>query len=79
MAEWLGCETVEEMNNAHDGLHAELAQWMGATSFSLLMAQGVALTPERQALAALEEEAVLFVQRWLQGLKNAKEETWLAF
>lgn len=79
MAEWLGCPTVDEMNATHDHLHADLCQWLGATSFSLLTAQGVELTPERQALASLEEEAVLHVQRWMQGLKNAGEEAWLAF
>lgn len=78
MAQWMGC-SVEEMNSTHDGLHAELCQWFGATSFSLLMAQGVELTPERRHLAELEEAAVLATQRWLQGIKNAGEEVWLAF
>jgi len=79
MADWIGARSVEEMNAAHDSLHAELCQWMGVTSFSLLMAQGVELTTEREALADLEEAAVLHVQRWLQHIKNAGEEAWLAF
>ncbi|WP_300974857.1 hypothetical protein [Sphingomonas sp. LHG3406-1] len=78
MARWMGC-SVAEMNTAHDGLHAELCQWMGSTSFSLLMAQGVELSPERRAIAGLEEAAVLHVQRWLQALKNSGEEAWIAF
>ena len=77
MADWMGC-SVEEMNDFRDGLHAELCQWMGATSYSLLMAQGVELSPSRKALADLEENAVLHTQRWLQALKNEGEDPWLA-
>lgn len=79
MARWMGCSSVEEMDNDHDPLHAELSQWMGATSYSLLDAQGVPLTHEQRRMAELEENAVIAVQRWLQSIKNAGDVIWLKF
>lgn len=79
MAKWMGCETVEEMDRDHDPLHAELCQWMGSTSYSLLAAQGVQLPDNLRRIAELEECAVLNVQRWLQALKNEGLEVWVAF
>lgn len=79
MAQWMGCSSVEQMDQDHDPLHAELTQWMGATSYSLLVAQGVDLPPPLRRLAELEENAVLHVQRWLQALKNAREDVWVRF
>lgn len=79
MAVWMGCESVDDMNRCHDPLHAEMAQWMGCTSYSLLAAQGVTLSPALQRIAELEEAAVLHSQRWMQALRNAEEDIWLAF
>jgi hypothetical protein len=79
MARWMGCSSVEQMDDDHDPLHAELSQWMGATSYSLLLAQGVELPPKLRRLAELEENAVIAVQRWLQALKNENVDIWVRF
>jgi hypothetical protein len=79
MASWMGYGTIEEMDRDHDPLHAEMSQWMGATSYSLLHAQGVKLTLKQQRLAQLEENAVLAAQRWLANLRQEGEEVWLRF
>lgn len=79
MADWLGYETADEMNEAHDPLHAELCHWFMVPSFSLMTAQGIELASERKALAEMEEAAVLHVQRWLRHLHNAKEVVWETF
>lgn len=79
MARWVGAPSVEELNRCHDPLHAELSQWMGCTSYSLLLAQGVDLSPELRHIAELEEAAVLAAQRWLQHLKNAELDVWAHF
>lgn len=79
MANWMGAPSVAEMNRVHDPLHAELSQWMGATSYSLLLAQGVDLPPNLRRLAELEEVAVLHTQRWLQHLHNEEVDVWARF
>lgn len=64
MAEWMGC-SVERMNLHHDRLHNWLSERVGQPSYSLRKAAGEALTPEQNTLAAAEEDAVLYVQRYL--------------
>jgi hypothetical protein len=47
----------------HDPLHALLADWLGLSSYALRQAAGLA-TDDR--LAALEEDAVIAVQRYMR-------------
>lgn len=58
-AAWLGC-AVDEMNAAHDTLHHALCGWLGVRSHSMADAAGEPFDP---ALSAIEEDAVLHVQR----------------
>lgn len=58
-ADWLNC-SVEQMNAAHDPLHAALCQWLGVSSHSLACARG---EMHDEGVAVMEEEAVLHVQR----------------
>lgn len=64
IAAWVGC-SVEQLNRDHDALHARLASWTALPSQSLRIAAGEALTPDEHRLAALEEDAVLHLQRYL--------------
>lgn len=67
MAAWLGCD-LAALDSDHDPLHANLCQWAGAPSYSLMIAQGIDLPEAKRRLADLEEYAVLGVQRWLNHL-----------
>ena len=78
MARWMGYANAQEMNEQHDPLHAALCDWAGVTSYSLLEAQGVALTAKQQRFARLEEEVVLHAQRWLANLRQ-EGEGWVSF
>jgi hypothetical protein len=52
----------------HDPLHARLCDWLGLLdSFALRDAAGL-LDPKEQALALLEEEAVLALQKFIRAL-----------
>lgn len=62
-ARWMGYETADELNQHHDPLHRALAEWAGVPSHAMLDADN---RPHDGTLAALEEDAVLRVQRWLQ-------------
>ena len=73
MAEWLGC-SVEQMNARHDKLHCWLAEWAGQPSYSMMVADGKALTDEQRHLAAVEEDAVLAVQRYLCAIDSPLKE-----
>ena len=73
MARWMGYATVEELNADHDPLHAALCQWLGVPSYSLMIAQGVALDAKRMRLANLEEVAVLTIQRFIANLRQEGE------
>ena len=64
MAEWMGC-SVERMNAHHDPLHRWIAERIGHPSYSLLASEGRTLTPDESAVAAAEENAVLYVQKYL--------------
>ena len=61
VAEWIGC-SVGRMNRDHDALHASLCAWLGIPSHSLACAAG---RPNDPDLAAMEEGAVMHVQRLL--------------
>ena len=67
VAAWLGC-SVENMNRDHDALHEELCGAFGVESQALRDARGETLTVDQKRVAALEETAVLHVQRWLCAL-----------
>lgn len=66
MATWLGTD-VATMNAAHDPLHRSLCAWLGIAS--------VSLTDPDHPLAAIEEQAVLHVQRLIHhaGAATPKE------
>lgn len=64
MAKWMGC-SVETMNIDHDRLHELLADLVELPSLSLVIARGKRLNEEETALAYLEEDAVLHLQRYL--------------
>lgn len=66
-AAWLGYgDDVAAMDASHDKLHASLCAWIGRPSLSLRDAQGVPLSDAERTLAAIEEDAVLHVQRFLR-------------
>ena len=73
MAKWLGC-SVEQMNAEHDKLHSKLSRWTKEHSYSLELAAGVRLTPQEYTLANLEEDAVLYLQRYLVACQRARAE-----
>lgn len=69
MAEWLGC-SVDRMNAHHDDLHRWLSERAGQTSYSLRLSAGERLTPDESAVAAAEEDAVLYLQRFLCAVER---------
>lgn len=71
MAEWMGC-SVEKMNRCHDRLHRWIADRVGHPSYSLLASQGEHLTPEENAVAAVEEESVLHLQRYIVAAEKLR-------
>jgi hypothetical protein len=68
-AEWMGT-TVDQMNEEHDDIHQELCDMYGVKSHSLACRDS---EPFDQQIAWHEEEAVLYVQRWLNTLHNKGE------
>lgn len=62
MARWIGVASVAELNRDHDALHRSLCRWLGVESHSMRCAEG---KPYDGTLAALEEQAVLSVQRFM--------------
>jgi hypothetical protein len=64
MARWMGC-SVETMNMDHDRLHELLADLVDMPSLSLQIARGESLSKEETALASLEEDAVLHLQKYV--------------
>jgi hypothetical protein len=65
-ARWMGYPNAAAMNRDHDALHRALCAWLGVTSHAIRDAAGVPLTREEATLAALEEDAVLHVQRFMR-------------
>lgn len=72
MAEWLGC-SIERMEAHHDHLHRWLAERVGHPSYSLKASAGERLTPDQAAVAAAEEDAVLYVQKYLCAAERITE------
>lgn len=64
MARWMGT-TVEQMDHVHDRLHRAICAMLGLTSQSLRQAAGEEMTARDYHLASIEEEAILFCQRFL--------------
>ena len=62
-----------------DGLNAELCQWFGCASYSLLQAQGIHLPPNLERLAHLEAGAVAALHKWLEAVQEEGVEHWIAF
>lgn len=71
MAEWTGC-TVEELNASHDPLHRAVARLSGYPSHAMRQAAGEPLTDAEQALADIEEDAVLALGRYLWHSEKAR-------
>lgn len=67
MAKWLGASNVWNMNNYHDLLHRELCKWLGFPSYALMPEE-----TKPQELAALEEVAVLHLQRFIHHVWKNK-------
>jgi hypothetical protein len=65
-AEWMGYDSVEDMNADHDKLHEWLCDVAKMYSYSLAVRDGLPLTDKQKEIAWYEEDAVLHVQRWLQ-------------
>jgi len=61
MARWIGVASAADMNATHDNLHRSLCRWLGVESHSMRCAEGL---PHDAALAALEEQAVLYLQKF---------------
>ena len=59
--------TDRETHVEHDLWHIDLALWLGKPSPALMGAMGVRLTGDEQALADLEEAAVLALQRYAKA------------
>lgn len=60
-------DDVDAMTRDHDPLHSLLANWLGLdSSYSLRHAAG-SLADDEMHLAALEEDAVLAIQRLIQA------------
>ena len=64
MARWMGVN-VDTMNRAHDPLHRALCAMLGISSQSMRQAAGEDMTPRDYHHAGLEEEATLYVQRFM--------------
>lgn len=62
---------VDAMNMVHDALHGALCHFLSIPSYALKQARGEALTEVEQALADIEEEAVMATQRLQQMHRNA--------
>lgn len=57
--------SIAAMDRGHDALHRALCRFLGAPSYAL---GGGPPSPRAREFAVLEEEAVLFVQRWMTAL-----------
>lgn len=70
MAQQLGFgDDVAALTREHDALHSRLMDWLGQPySYSLMRAAGYENTD--WGIAALEEEAVLVIQKLLNEIKN---------
>lgn len=68
-AAWMGYtgpDAVDRMNMHHDVIHGWLCMSLGVPSYALADGRGEPLTDDQRRLAALEEVAVLHVQRLRQ-------------
>jgi hypothetical protein len=64
-AAFIGC-SVEEMDRDHDDIHRGLCKLLDVKSYSMAVANREQLTHEEWEIANYEEDAVLYVQRWLR-------------
>ncbi len=68
-ASWLGYgsdpDAVARMDADHDELHRTLCAWLGVQSYALREAAGQPLDRREHDLAAYEEDAVLYLTRFL--------------
>lgn len=60
-------DDVAAMNREHDPLHYSLCAWLQVPSYSMVIARGEPVTKPQAALAAIEEAAVLAVQRLMRA------------
>jgi hypothetical protein len=73
LAKWMGYDNVEQMDAEHDGLHYILTQSFNLPSYSLAIANGLELSHEEWMIANYEEDAVLYLQRWLQHIRKFRK------
>lgn len=69
-AEWMGYSSIDPMNAEHDDLHRRLCEWLRVPSYSMMVAEGKTLTHEQWMAANYEEDAVLYLQRFIQMRRN---------
>lgn len=60
-------DDVAAMNRDHDPLHYSLCAWLQVPSYSMVIARNEPVTPAQASLAAIEEAAVLAVQRLMRA------------
>lgn len=60
-------EDVRAMNREHDLIHLDLCTWLRIPSLAIQQAAGRRLSQEDAGLAAIEEDAVLAVQRLIRA------------
>lgn len=74
-AKWMGYPQglagIAAMDRDHDPLHERLCDWLGIPSTSMKIARGGAVTGAEQRLAGYEEDAVLYLQRFIQHARLA--------
>lgn len=77
IARWMGYDSAEEMNQEHDELHKGISAYFELPSYALSKARGTKLNEAQAFLAALEEDAILHLQRYLtharRGVPRFKE------
>ena len=65
-ARWMGYPDAAGMNADHDDLHRALCRWLGVTSHAMRIAAGESLSREDHTLANLEEDAVMYLQKFMR-------------
>jgi hypothetical protein len=64
-AKWLGHESVLEMESYRETLRLQLCSMFGVHSYGKDLKQGRKLDGKKADLVVAEEDAIMYVQRWL--------------
>lgn len=75
LAQWMGYDSVEEMDEDHNLTHEAICEQLGVRSYSLAVRDGLTLNDEQYRIAAMEEQAIIHIQRWLQHMRIMDERT----